>query len=347
MKCNKLIIFILIVFFKTGNVLSNENIFNVNNIELLKKPDISNSELANMAIKKGFKDLTGKILLDKDKKKLTSLKFEEVKELVLYYQVSSKIDDKNQNKLFYNIFFDKEKIHKLFYDKNIFYSEAINNEIYLLPILKKNNQIFVYNKNYFYENWNKVYENDFIEFILPIENIEIIQTINSNKDNLLDLNLKNLFQEYTNKDLALIFIVFEGNKNDKIYLRANILGKNIDKNILVDKKDLSEKKYFEKIIIKTGEEIINIVKSQNLIDIRTPSFLNTKLLLDKKNNLVELNKRLKKIDLIDDVYIQELNKDYVTLKIKYLGKIDKIIRQLKSNKIILKLKNEEWSLRII
>ena len=71
MKCNKLIIFILIVF-KTGNVLSNENIFNVNNIELLKKPDISNSELANMAIKKGFKDLTGKILLDKDKKKLTS-----------------------------------------------------------------------------------------------------------------------------------------------------------------------------------------------------------------------------------------------------------------------------------
>ena len=130
-------------------------------------------------------------------------------------------------------------------------------------------------------------------------------------------------------------------KNDKIYLKTNILGKNIDKNILVDKKDLSEKKYFEKIIIKTGEEIINIVKSQNLIDIRTPSFLNTKLLLDKKNNLVELNKRLKKIDLIDDVYIQELNKDYVTLKIKYLGKIDKIIRQLKSNKIILKLKNEE------
>ena len=79
MKCNKLIIFILIVFFKTGNVLSNENTFNVNNIELLKKPNISNSELANMAIKKGFKDLTGKILLDKDKKKLTSLKFEEVK----------------------------------------------------------------------------------------------------------------------------------------------------------------------------------------------------------------------------------------------------------------------------
>ena len=29
----------------------------------------------------------------------------------------------------------------------------------------------------------------------------------------------------------------------------------------------------------------NLVKSQNLIDIKTPSFLNVKLNLDKKNNL--------------------------------------------------------------
>ena len=336
MSSYKILIVILVIFLKTGNVLSLENIFNVNNIEIAKKSNNSNDDLANKAIKKGFEELLEKILLDKDIKKISELEFSKIKEL-----------NSDKEKVNFNIFFDKDKLHSLFSNKSISYSDISDKELYLLPVILKKNEIIIYNNNYFYEYWNKIYQSELIEFILPIENIEIIQTINSNKDNLLDLNLKNLFQEYTNKDLALIFIVFEGNKNDKIYLRANILGKNIDKNILVDKKDLSEKKYFEKIIIKTGEEIINIVKSQNLIDIRTPSFLNTKLLLDKKNNLVELNKRLKKIDLIDDVYIQELNKDYVTLKIKYLGKIDKIIRQLKSNKIILKLKNEEWSLRII
>ena len=36
MKSFKLIIIILVIFFKTGNVLSNENIFNVNNIEIKK-----------------------------------------------------------------------------------------------------------------------------------------------------------------------------------------------------------------------------------------------------------------------------------------------------------------------
>ena len=39
-------------FFKTGNVLSENNIFNVNNIELTKKPNISNNDLADQAINK-------------------------------------------------------------------------------------------------------------------------------------------------------------------------------------------------------------------------------------------------------------------------------------------------------
>ena len=46
----------------------------------------------------------------------------------------------------------------------------------------------------------------FIEFILPLENIEIIQKINIYKNNLLDLDLRNLFQEYNKKNLALVFI---------------------------------------------------------------------------------------------------------------------------------------------
>ena len=36
MSCYKIIIFILVIFLKTGNVLSLENIFNVNNIDVLK-----------------------------------------------------------------------------------------------------------------------------------------------------------------------------------------------------------------------------------------------------------------------------------------------------------------------
>ena len=90
-----------------------------------------------------------------------------------------------------------------------------------------------------------------------------------------------------------------------------------------------------------------MIKSQNLIDVRIPSFLNAQLIIDKKNNLVELNSRLKKIDLVENLYIKEFNKNIIFLKIKYLGRLDNIIRQLEDQKIILKFIDNQWSIKII
>ena len=54
-----------------------------------------------------------------------------------------------------------------------------------------------------------------------------------------------------------------------------------------------------------------------------------------------------KIDLIDNFYVQKLNKDYVLVKIKYLGKINKIINKLKDQNINLKMIAGQWQLTII
>ena len=288
MKSYKLLIIILVVFLKTGNVLSNTNIFDVNNIEIEKKGKITNEALANQAIQKGFIELIDKILLKEDSKKLKELKYAEIKELVTYYQVSNKIDEMNNvKKINFNISFDKDKIHNLFYKKGVSYSEILNKELYVLPILKKNNQIFIYNQNYFYNMWNKIYETELIEFILPIENIEIIQNINNNKKNLLNLKLNNLFTEYSNKNLAIIFIEDNNSAEERIYFKIKILSKNIVKNIKIKRLKLNQEEFYKKIITEVKQEITNLVKSQNLIDIRAPSFLNAQLEINKKTNLVE------------------------------------------------------------
>ena len=62
---------------------------------------------------------------------------------------------------------------------------------------------------------------------------------------------------------------------------------------------------------------------------------------------MEFNDRLKNIDLIDNFYIQKLNKDYVLVKIRYLGKINKIINKLKEQNIELKMNEGQWQLNII
>jgi hypothetical protein len=348
MKSIKLIIIILIVFFKTGNVFSENSIFDVNNIKIEKTPQLTNEQLSNQAIKKGFKELNKRILLDADIKKLSTISLSQIKELVSYYQMSYKNEETNQTDIiFYNISFDKDKLHSLFYSRGISYSEIVKKELFILPILKKENQIFIYNKNFFYDNWNEVYNNELVEFILPLENIEVIQKVNASKNNLLDLQLNDLFEEYSEENIALILINDNNLKEQKIFFKTKILGKNIIKNIVLKKENVSEKIFYQKIIIEVKKQLINTIKSQSLIDIRTPSFLNAKLVITENSNLIELNTRLKKNDLIENIYVQEFNNESIFLKIKYLGKLDKIIRQLKEKKIILKLIEDQWSIKII
>ena len=348
MKIYKLIFIILVFFFKTGNVLSNNSIFNVNNIEIEKKGKITNNKLADQAIKKGFDELINRILLKDDVKTLEQLKFSEIRELVTYYQVlDTTINENKFKKINFNISFDKDKIHNLFYKKGVSYSEISNKELFILPILKKKNQIFIYNQNFFYDNWNEIYETDLIEFILPLENIEIIQIANLNKKNLFNLKLSTLFKEYSSKNLALVLIEDNNLDEETVYFKTKILGKNITKNIKIKKYNLKKNEFYKKIITNVKIEIENLVKSQNLIDIRTPSFLNAQLKITKNSNLIELNLRLKKIGLIENIFIQEFNKNTVYLTIKYLGKLDKIIKQLEEQKVMLKNKNDYWIIKII
>ena len=235
----------------------------------------------------------------------------------------------------------------MFYRQRISYSDIKNKELFILPILKKNDQILIYNKNFFYNEWNKFFENKLIEFILPLENIEIIQSININKENILNLELKNLFKEYSGKNLALVLIEDKSLKEEKIYIKSKILEKNFLKKIEVKRTNLNDNEFYEKIIIETKKEITNLMKLQNLIDIRAPSFLNAKFKISKNNNLVELNSRIKKIDSIEKIFIKEFNNKFVFIRIKYLGRMDKIINQLENQKIILKLIDDEWRIKII
>ena len=115
---------------------------------------------------------------------------------------------------------------------------------------------------------------------------------------------------------------------------------------MLKKNNKNTDKFNEEIIKVISEELINIIKSQNLIDIRTPSFLNARLIINNKNNLVELNNRLRNIDTVDGIFVQEFNNKYVLLKLRYLGKLDKIISQLKEQNIMLQLIGDQWNLRI-
>ena len=339
---------ILIILFKTGNVLSDNNIFNVNNIEISKETYKNKDRLVSKAFQKAFDELINRLLLEEDHKRLSGINLEQIKGLISYYQIIDQDEEtKDKNNIKFNVFFDKGRMHNFFYNRNILYSDIINTEVILFPLLKKEDQYFIYTKNYFYENWNKDKSDNLIQYTLPAENIENIQKINSSKDNIYKLEISDFFKEYEIDNIA--FVNIEINKNTaEVFLSTRIEGKKINKNLSINKEmSLNNKEFYKKIILAINNVIRDLIKSQNLIDVRTPSFLNVKIKLNNKSNLVEFNNRLKKIDLIDNYYVQQLNKDYVLVKIIYLGKINKIINKLKDQNINLKMIAGQWQLNII
>ncbi|MBD1150704.1 DUF2066 domain-containing protein [Pelagibacterales bacterium SAG-MED29] len=336
---------ILIILFKTGNVLSDNNIFNVNNVEISKEISTNKEKLANQAFKKGFKELINRLLLEEDHKKISTSNLDQIKSLISYYQIQNKEKEENNN-IRFNIFFDKDRIHNFFYKKNILYSDIINTDMIIFPLLISNKQYFIYTKNYFYENWNKENSKDLIQYTLPAENIESIQQIKLNRENIYEINIEDFFKEYNSENMA--FVAINLNQNiAKVFLNIKIADKKLKKNLLITNSGLNEKKFNDKIISEIKNVTRDLIKSQNLIDVRTPSFLNAKLKLNNKSNLVEFNNRLEKIDLVDSYYVQELNKDYVLVKIKYLGKINKIIKRLKDQNIDLNMIESQWQLNLI
>ena len=334
---------ILILLFKTGNVLSDNNIFNVNNIEINKDITKNKQKLTNLAFQEGFKELINRLLLEEDFKRISTTNLIEIKKLISYYQIKNK---ENDTKVRFNLFFDRDRIHNFFYQRNILYSDIINTNMIVFPLLIQDNQYFIYTKNYFYENWNNQDSKDLIQYSLPVENIESIQKIKMSKENLYKIDTKDFFKEYNLENMAFITIDIEKNIA-KVFLNTKIECKKLNKNLLIKKLNLNEKQFNDKIILEIKNVVRDLIKSQNLIDVRTPSFLNVEIELNNKNNLVEFNNRLKKIDLIDNFYVQQLNKDYVLVKIKYLGKINKIIKKLKDQDIDLNMREGQWKISII
>ena len=149
---------------------------------------------------------------------MSNLSEAKIRALVTYYNIS-KNKEEETNLINFNITFDKDKMHDLFFKNGISYSDIGDKEFYILPVLLTENEIFIFSNNYFYENWNNVGNDTLLEFILPLENIEIIQNINQSKNNLLDLELNLLFGEYSDKNLAVVLI--QNNKPNEKNLFKN------------------------------------------------------------------------------------------------------------------------------
>ena len=115
-------------------------------------------------------------------------------------------------------------------------------------------------------------------------------------------------------------------KNKNFFKRGNIFKTNCKNLTFVNKS--GEKIEYLNILNYLKKEILELVKSQNIIDIGTPAFFNVNLTLKKQNDLFLFQNILNEIDLVENFNVKEFNNEYAYINIKYYGKINKIKEKL-------------------
>ena len=351
---NFFFIFCIIVFlFKTQTVFLNNLIYDVNNVEVNGKinNDLDKKKLIQSAFQKAFIIFVNKTLLKDDAINLHKTKISTIEDLVYAYQiVKDGKKKKKKNDLIINVKFDQKKIINFLAQNKISYADVKNISLTLLPVFIKNKDVFIYNDNFFYNNWlgsqNEIenVSDTLISHNLALENIEDLQYINLNKNSLESINLKKLTSLNNEENYVFLIIYFTEGKF-RAYIKTYIEKKKTDKSIELKIYPENNTRMYEEAITTIKEEIIQIWKSQNLIDANTPSFLNLFLDVKQVNDYLKLRSIFASIDVIEDYSVLEMTNEYIKIRLKYRGKLNKLNNKFLEKKINIKIVDNALRIR--
>ena len=347
--------FCIIVFLvKTQTVFSNNLIYDVNNIEVSGRisTDLDKKKLIQSAFQKAFIVFTNKTLLRKDAVNLNKTKITTIEDLVFAYQiVKNEKNNKKESIVTINVKFDQKKISNFLAQNGISYADVSNIFLTLLPVLIKNKEVLMFSENFFYNNW---LENQNVEvsskdilitYNLALENVEDLQYINANKKNLELIETINLTSIKDVRNYAFLLVYFTEDQL-RAYVKTSIDNKKIDKNFNLKIYPDDEERTYREAIVTIKQEINQIWKGQNLIDFNTPAFLDLFLEIEEMNDYLKLSNTFDSIDSIENYSVLEMTNEYLKVRLKYKGKVNRLRNKLIENKINIKIIDDIWRAQI-
>ena len=345
----KIIIFSLIILFftKTQNVFSSTNTFTVDNIEVtgsVSDQNYKNRQL-DTAFRKGFEKLISSIVKRKNQKELFSTDLKTVKLLLSNYRIVEESTKGNQHKLIVDITFDRNLVTQFLFEKNISYAEVKKLEIIIYPILISNSELIMSSKNKFFEEWNNNKDFENITFLLPVEDVDDIHFIKKNLFVLEEINLNRIVDNYEIRNSAILIFRYD-NKKLNAFMKTNLEGIRKAKKIDFGSESLEDKESRNNIIKSTKYYINELWKEENLIDISVPSYLVVNTKIKDPSSLEKIIKIMKKISLIDNYIVQQLDNESAKIKIKFFGKIQNLQNSFLRNGVEFKILHDEWNLNL-
>jgi len=338
---------LLIVFFST--TYANANAFKVSNIEI-SSPFELNFEKNNV-IDKGFQtsfsDLISMITTSGDRKKIKNVPNKELKGMINSFTIS---DEKFiNNEYFANLetTFNKKKILKFLENNNIFPSIPQRNKVLLFPILieTKNNNIYLFNNNIFYNKWNEQKNSyDLLDYLLPSEDIEDLVELQKISKDIETYDFSNLIKKYDIKD-SIILIIYKESNSVRTLSKINLDNTLKIKNMNYPKIDIVNVDDFSSIVKSLKQLYEDQWKKNNEINTSIKLPITISINSKKAKKIIELEQALDSFDLVSDFNILNFNSENIQYKITYNGTPNIFLNDMREKNLELEMKNNMWTLK--
>ena len=324
-------------------------IFKIKDVEIAEpfNANFNKEKVINKAFSTAFKELTLSIITTNDKSKIKYTKLSEIKYLVDSFEIKNESFLKKNYIAKFNVNFNKKKTLNFFEERNIFPSLKINKDFLTILIFIDNdkNQIYLYENNPFYENWNNNREKYFLlNYILIDEDIESLEIVNKNKENIENFQFDKIIKKYGLDDY-IISIIFKNKKEIRILSKFFFDGNLKIINHKYKDIDLKNQNKLNNLIFETKMNLEDLWKSNNLINTSLKLPINLQLNSKDNSKIVNLEKEMDNIDLIYDYYITSISSEKLNYKIIFNGSPKQFLKIMSEKNIIIDIENEIWKIR--
>ena len=327
-------------------ILSNKSysdIFKVENTILktdYSKEKYSRNEAIIESINSSFDTFAKRVLLEEEYWKIKNIDFNNINESIVKFNILA--EEKNKKKFIFktSITFHKKKIQNLLNSRNIIYTDTVSSPVLVIPIIKYNNIIKLWEDNFFLSNWNL--EEDkarLVKYLIPSGDLEDQKNIDLNSFDINYYDSSYFLKKYGLKNSLILFINFDKDL-DNIQYKLTLNKTNYYKVFSHAISDLQSSKLINEMKIETEK----IWKKKNTIfsSLVTSLEFTTNIQNIRQLNIIRL--KLQNLNNIKQIKDIEVSSKAYRGKIYYSGTINDLNKNLEEINFILKENFNSWRL---
>ena len=339
----KLFLILLILIILPNKTYS--DIFKVENTILktnYDKEKYTRNEAIIEAINSSFDIFAKRVLVENEYWKIKNIDFNNINESIVKFNILQ--EEKNKKNFIFktSITFHKKKIQNLLNSRNIIYTDTISSPVLVIPILKYNNTIKLWEDNFFLSNWNLDEDKiKLVKYLIPSGDLEDQKNIDLNSFDINYYDSANFLKKYGSKNSLILFINLDKdldniqykltlNKTNyyKVFSHTNTIS-DLQSSKLINTIKIETEKIWKKKNTIFSSLVTSLEFTTNIQNIRQLNIIRSKL--QKLNNI----KQIKDIEVSSKVYRG---------KIYYSGTINDLNKNLEEINFILKENFNSWRL---